>query len=73
MRGVIQPPPPFPVLATVVLRHYREAPLVPHGAIGTIVHVHDGGDAYDVEWCDADGRTIALLTMSRGDLLLVPP
>lgn len=33
------------------------------GDVGTIVLVHRGGDGYEVEFVDADGRTIAVPTL----------
>jgi hypothetical protein len=33
------------------------------GDVGAIVHVHGQGKAYEVEFVDGDGTTIALLTL----------
>ena len=38
------------------------------GAIGAIVMVYDNPRAYEVELCDADGVTIALLTLGEEEL-----
>jgi hypothetical protein len=35
--------------------------------------VYEGGRAYEVEFCDEKGATIALLTLEEGDLEKVPP
>ena len=34
------------------------------GDVGAIVHVHGQGKAYEVEFVDGDGTTIALMTLS---------
>ena len=33
------------------------------GDVGAIVHVHSQGKAYEVEFVDGDGTTVALLTL----------
>ena len=33
------------------------------GDIGTIVHVHNGGEAYEVEFMTLDGQTVAVETL----------
>jgi len=35
------------------------------GAIGAVVMVYDNPPAYEVEFCDADGVTLALLTLQE--------
>ncbi|MEO8007182.1 MAG: DUF4926 domain-containing protein [Betaproteobacteria bacterium] len=35
------------------------------GDVGTVVHVHGGEEAFEVEFADQDGRTIALVTLGR--------
>jgi hypothetical protein len=35
------------------------------GDVGTVVHVHGGEEAFEVEFADQDGRTIALVTLVR--------
>ena len=34
------------------------------GDVGTVVHVHGGEEAFEVEFADQDGRTIALVTLA---------
>jgi hypothetical protein len=46
---------------------------VPVGTTGAVVMVHEGGRAYEVEFCDDKGVTIALLTLEESDLEKVPP
>jgi len=38
------------------------------GDIGTIVIVHKGRKAYEVEFADLDGRTIALVTLTASQI-----
>jgi len=38
------------------------------GDVGAIVHVHREGAAYEVEFVDGDGTTIALMTLNREDI-----
>lgn len=43
------------------------------GDVGTVVHVYGEGDAYEVEFVDGGGATIALLTMDAGDVRPIKP
>jgi hypothetical protein len=44
------------------------------GSVGTIVHVFDKPDlAYEVEFADANGRTLALVTLRPDQLQLHSP
>ena len=58
-----------------VVRLRRPLPdrCVPVGTTGAVVTVYEGGRAYEVEFCDEKGGTIALLTLEEGDLEKVPP
>jgi hypothetical protein len=38
------------------------------GHVGTVVEVFRQGEAYEVEFLDAEGDTVALLTISAADL-----
>ncbi len=38
------------------------------GDIGTVVHVHRGETAYEVEFMTGSGRTLAVLTMAADDV-----
>ncbi|MBX3728840.1 MAG: DUF4926 domain-containing protein [Candidatus Sumerlaeia bacterium] len=48
------------------------SPSPPHGLVagdvGTVVHVHDDGAGYEVEFMDVLGQTIAVLTVDANDL-----
>jgi hypothetical protein len=35
------------------------------GDVGTVVFVHHGGQGYEVEFMDADGRTLAVETLQE--------
>ena len=43
------------------------------GDVGAIVHVHGQGKAYEVEFVDGDGTTIALMTLDSNDIRLIGP
>lgn len=53
-------------------RHVQDAD-VEVGSIGAIVVVYEAGAAYEVEFCDADGVTRALLTLLDADIEKVDP
>ena len=38
------------------------------GDLGTIVHCYDDGDAWEIEFATAEGRTIAVLTLTHDDI-----
>lgn len=66
-------------LETVVLVDDIEAHELKKGDIGTVVHCYSDGQAFEVEFVTAEGRTVALLTlpkeavrsMSSGEILHV--
>ena len=35
------------------------------GDVGTVVHVHEGGDAFEVEFMALDGTTVAVATVLK--------
>ena len=41
------------------------------GQVGTVVEVLDGGRAFEVEFCDRDGRTCASIGLRPDQLLLL--
>ena len=41
------------------------------GDVGTVVHIHKGGSAYEVEFMTFAGKTIAIATVEASDLRLV--
>jgi hypothetical protein len=38
------------------------------GDLGAVVHVYEEGDAYEVEFVTAGGRTVAVLTLEPADI-----
>ena len=43
------------------------------GDVGTIVHVYQNGAAYEVEFVDGGGATVALITVDAGDVRRIMP
>ena len=52
-------------LDTVVLTHDIEERGLKQGDIGAVVHCYGDGEAFEVEFVTAEGRTVALLTFPR--------
>lgn len=63
-------PTPLPIkeLGSIVLT----TPIPEHnlrpGDIGTVVHVHNNGEAYEVEFCTFTGYTVALITLKAAQV-----
>lgn len=55
-------------LDTVVLTHDIEPSGLKQGDIGAVVHCYRDGEAFEVEFVTAEGRTIALLTLGSSDI-----
>jgi len=55
-------------LDTVVLTHDIKDKGLKEGDMGAIVQVYDGGEAYEVEFVTAEGKTVALLTLKPTDI-----
>ena len=58
-------------LDTVVLKHDIAKYGLVEGDIGAVVHTYPDGDAYEVEFVTAEGRTIAVLTLALNDVRLM--
>jgi hypothetical protein len=43
------------------------------GDVGTIVHIHNAGEAYEVEFATLTGRTVAVTTVESRQLRAVNP
>lgn len=43
------------------------------GDVGTVVHIHREGEAYEVEFTTLTGRTVAVATVAAGKLRPVNP
>lgn len=58
-------------LDTVVLRHDFDEYGLEEGDIGAVVHCYSDGNAFEVEFVTAEGRTIAVLTLTSSDIRLM--
>ncbi len=52
----------------VVLTHDLPVVGLVAGDVGTVVHVHQGGSAFEVEFVTMTGRTVAVTTVSASQL-----
>ena len=52
----------------VVLNDDRSANGLNAGDVGAVVHIYGEGKAFEVEFVDGDGSTIALLTLEPSDV-----
>lgn len=43
------------------------------GDVGTVVHIYKGGLAYEVEFVDGGGSTVALITVDAKDVRRIEP
>lgn len=55
-------------LDLVVLTHDIPEHGLLQGDLGTIVHGYTDGQAWEVEFVTAEGRTVAVLTLTRADI-----
>lgn len=55
-------------LDAVVLTRDIEDSGLKKGDVGAIVQIYEDGDAIEVEFVAADGRTVALLTLDKSDI-----
>jgi len=55
-------------LDTVVLTHDIAEHGLKQGDIGAVVHCYQNGAAFEVEFVTAEGRTLALLTLTTADV-----
>ncbi|OGW51928.1 MAG: DUF4926 domain-containing protein [Nitrospirae bacterium RBG_13_43_8] len=58
-------------LDSVVLTHDIEEYGLKKGDIGAVVHCYSDGDAFEVEFMTAEGRSIAILTIASTDIRLM--
>ncbi|MEK6546412.1 MAG: DUF4926 domain-containing protein [Nitrospinota bacterium] len=58
-------------LDTVVLTHNIEEYDLTEGDIGTVVHCYRDTTAFEIEFVTAEGRTIAVLTLTTDDIRLM--
>jgi hypothetical protein len=57
----------------VVLTQDKAAVGLSSGDVGAVVHVYPEGKAYEVEFVDGDGSTVALLTLEPADVRPIQP
>jgi len=55
-------------LDTVVLKRDLPDEGLRAGDLGAVVHLYDTAEAYEVEFVRADGRTVALVTLTPADV-----
>jgi hypothetical protein len=58
----------FQELDMVVLKHDVAEHRLQKGDIGTVVHLYSSGKACEVEFVNAQGDTVALLTLEAKDI-----
>lgn len=54
--------------AVVVLRRDVPEHQLRSGDVGAVVHVYEGGKAYEVEFVTGSGRTLAVETLEASDI-----
>jgi hypothetical protein len=55
-------------LDTVVLAKDLKEYKLTRGDVGAVVHVYEGGKAYEVEFVTGEGETVAVTTPSKSDI-----
>ena len=58
-------------LDTVVLTHDIQEHGLRQGDIGAVVHCYEDDAAFEVEFVTAEGKTVAVLTLSQSDVRLM--
>lgn len=58
----------FDELDTVVLSHPINEHGLKEGDLGSVVHVYHDREAFEIEFVTAEGKTIALLTLTVKDI-----
>lgn len=58
----------FKELETVILTHDIKKHDLRKGDMGAVVHVYDSGEAAEVEFVTATGKTVALVTLNLSDV-----
>jgi hypothetical protein len=55
-------------LDTVVLAKDLREYHLERGDVGAVVHVYEGGKAYEVEFVTGEGKTIAVVTLPKNEI-----
>ena len=58
----------FKELETVILTHNIKKHGLYEGDMGAVVNVYDNGNAAEVEFVTATGKTVALITLTSSDV-----
>ena len=58
----------FTELETIVLTHDIKEHGLREGEMGAVVNIYDNGNAAEVEFVTATGRTVALVTLKASDV-----
>lgn len=58
----------FKIYELVALKHDFDEEHLKTGDVGMVVYCYDDGKGYEVEFSNAEGETIAVLTTSESDL-----
>ncbi|MBA3723895.1 MAG: DUF4926 domain-containing protein [Candidatus Levybacteria bacterium] len=58
----------FAELDTIILTHDIAEYALKEGDMGAVVTVYNSGEAYEVEFVTAEGKTVALLTLTPSDI-----
>jgi hypothetical protein len=53
---------------TVVLYHDIKEHNLTRGDVGAVVHVYENNKAYEVEFVTGEGKTIAVMTLTKDDI-----
>lgn len=51
----------------------EKAIILPRGQMGTVVEEYNNGEAFEVEFCDDNGQTYALVSLESEKLILLYP
>ena len=57
----------------IVLTKDKPTENLQSGDVGTVVHIHDAGEAYEVEFITLTGQTVALATVLTSQLRSITP
>lgn len=57
------------IVLTVDFPKYR----LQAGDVGTVVHIYDAGEAYEVEFFTLDGQTLDVITVEAGQVRPIAP
>lgn len=57
----------------VVLDREPQHEKLSRGDVGTVVHIYKDGAAYEVEFVDGGGATVALITVDAKDIRQIEP